>query len=84
MYKYAIYDVTTGDCVSAFVVEQYLGEEADVEVKLIDEVNDEETDRKFGISFDDFTTVSKLTAKGCSLSQIQHIMRQQRNFQTKH
>ncbi|MCX4348492.1 MAG: hypothetical protein OSJ76_01770 [Alphaproteobacteria bacterium] len=45
---------------------------------------DEETDRKFGISFDDFTTVSKLTAKGCSLSQIQHIMRQQRNFQTKH
>lgn len=41
MYKYAIYDVTTGDCVSAFVVEQYLGEEADVEVKLIDEVNDD-------------------------------------------
>lgn len=37
MYKYAIYDVITGDCVSAFVVEQYLGEEADVEVKLIDE-----------------------------------------------
>lgn len=42
MFEYAIYDVTTGDCLETFIVEQDLGEEPEVEVKLVREITEEE------------------------------------------